>query len=81
MSQLLLRIPPRNPKECDCGNPGIREDGSGWYCAECEEYLDRMYKLQHQLMMETRAELFFDTRIEGKRNKWQRHAEKKRMAA
>jgi hypothetical protein len=31
---ILTTLKP-NPK-CDCGQPGVKRDGSGWFCLECE---------------------------------------------
>jgi hypothetical protein len=32
---MILAIVKPNPK-CDCGQAGVKRDGSGWFCLECE---------------------------------------------
>lgn len=49
----------RNPsRTCDCGNPGEKKDGSGWYCSECETMIQRVTRLLIQIIKEQRQETF-----------------------
>lgn len=78
--QLNLNIPQRKAGECDCGQPSVAKDGSGEYCLDCKTAVDRASDLAYQMLMETRAEIFFDLRIEQERAKQQRWNAKKRAA-
>ena len=80
VNQLKLEIPPKVPGTCDCGRPGVKKDGSGLYCLECEAAVNRATKLAHAMMIETRAEVFFDLRIEQERAKQHRWNAKKRLS-
>lgn len=77
--QLTLNIPQRHAGECDCGSPSVAKDGSGEYCLECKSEVDRASDLDHKLLLESRAEIFFDLRIEQERAKQARWNAKQRQ--
>ena len=54
----------KEPALCDCGEPGYRRDGSGWFCRDCEiavntaqaDLAARRRKQEHELEMWEQAE-------------------------
>lgn len=54
-------------KVCDCGAPGQRYDGSGWFCLDCELFVKRCSQIVHSIIIGQRREEHFDNRIDLRR--------------